>query len=139
MAISLTSTNTSGAVNVNGVDVLTADAGGNVSLRTGGTVQTLPAIAGSLALGVGQTWQNLTGSRALNTTYTNNSGRPIEVSVSLNISVANGTVTTTVNGVQLTNFQLNTNGDCVIFIVPNGATYSVTANATLQIWAELRT
>ena len=38
-------------------------------------------VVGDYALGVGQTWQSLTGSRALNTTYQNTTGRPISVSV----------------------------------------------------------
>jgi hypothetical protein len=40
MAISLTSSSTTGAVKVNGQDVITTDASGNVSLRTDGSIKT---------------------------------------------------------------------------------------------------
>ena len=136
MAISLTSTNTSGAVNVNGVDVLTADASGNVSLRTAGAIA---ALADLRSIGVGQTWQDLTASRASATTYTNSTGRPIQVFISLTLA-SNGSSTYSING-NAFNLAANAGTGSTItsinFIVPNGNTYVFTG--TISKWLELRT
>lgn len=90
------------------------------------------------ALGMNQTWQDLTASRALGTTYTNSTGRPIFVGVSL----LHGSVISqlTVNGVVVSSNGGNQVGEgiCVVGIVPDGNTYSVNTGNTLTTWAELR-
>lgn len=94
-------------------------------------------------IGVGQTWQNVTGSRVLGTTYTNSTGKPIMVSVSYSCNTAN-----TVQGLIISDATVyagavdvaNTSGGFSL-IVPNGATYVTTTNIgvmTLVAWAELR-
>lgn len=88
-------------------------------------------------LGVGQTWQNVAASRAYGTTYTNTTGRPIFVFVmgTGNSSSSYATVAGITAGAANT-----TSTSCnVWFIVPSGATYSVSmSGASLQIWSELR-
>jgi len=98
------------------------------------------ALAGS-TFGFGQSWQVLTGSRALGTTYTNSSGKLIWVSISYATS-APTTANPNVGGVQ--NFcGGGINGSTLltaIFPVPAGATYSL-ANVNYSsalYWAELR-
>lgn len=92
------------------------------------------------SVGVGQSWQNVTGSRALNTTFTNSTGKPIMVKVKS--TNANSTeVTFTVNGVVLPRWVVNTPAaayanDCII--VPNGQTYSIAMSPALTDWFELR-
>nr|WP_029978238.1 phage tail protein [Pseudomonas sp. PH1b] len=82
-------------------------------------------------LGDGQTWQNVTASRVSGTVYTNTTGRPIQVQVSIN----SGAVSATCGGVTVTNIAYYTT-----FVVPAGATYSVTLNnAVSPLWSELRT
>ena len=81
------------------------------------------------AFGVGQTWQNLTSSRASGVTYTNSTGKPILVLV----NTAYGT--SIVDGVTLRYAGVDSEGDWS-FIVPSGSTYSVTGN--IRSWAELR-
>ena len=81
------------------------------------------------SFGVGQTWQNLTSSRASGVTYTNSTGKPILVIV----NTYGGT--SIVDGVTLRYIGFDTEGDWS-FIVPSGSTYSVTGN--IQSWAELR-
>ena len=89
-------------------------------------------------LGVGQTWQDVTASRASGTTYTNTTGKSICV-------MANSTYSTSttfwmfINGTQV----YGTNGTSSVgqrnagfMIVPNGSTYSVTT--TIERWWELR-
>ena len=112
-----------------------------------GSTQTIAAGIGS----GGQTWQNLTSSRAISTTYTNSTGYPIQVSIWFD-GTASG-----VGGNRA--FNLLVNGSVIYFIgwyaptgnnsiggsiiVPNGATYSATASGagvseTLSGWWELR-
>ena len=89
------------------------------------------------SIGIGQTWQNVAGSRVGGTTYTNSTGRPIVVLVSgYNI---NGYNTYTVGGVtgQYSGSSNATTGavGAVSFVVPNGSTYSISGFTT---WLELR-
>lgn len=92
------------------------------------------------ALGVGQTWQNMTASRLLNTNYVNNTGRPIVVAVTIGSGSAStldlkvGGVTTTIPA---------GNGDhrmTVSAVVPSGTIYNAvrTGSTALSHWAELR-
>lgn len=88
-------------------------------------------------LGVGQTWQNVTASRAYGTTYTNTTGRPIFVFVQS--TGASSSSTATVAGEIAAAANTTSTASCVFFVVPAGATYVVTiAAASLQRWAELR-
>lgn len=91
-------------------------------------------------VGVGQTWQDVTASRALGTTYTNTTGRPIMVYVG-STSATTSSSFLTVSGIQLPISQGQVGGgvfkEVSIAIVPPGATYSATASA-LEKWVELR-
>ena len=114
---------------------------GNV-LTSNGTTWTSAA---ATSIGVGQTWQNVTGSRAAGTTYTNSTGKPIFISVYGTGSPNNGVMSMTVDGVSLGQQGSAAVGSGVFYstmtaIVPNGSTYSVNnVNGwALQNWAELR-
>ena len=89
------------------------------------------------SLGVGQTWQNLSASRANDVTYTNVTGKPILVCVSFNS--ANGGGSVYVDGVLvIQGFGVVGYGAAgLTVIVPNGSTYYATG-ATDRNWAELR-
>lgn len=93
-------------------------------------------------IGWNQTWQDLTASRALATTYTNSTGRPIMV-----VITTEGTTTgiaLTVNGVviqrQRSQISSGTTNASVSAIIPSGATYSAAniVSGTLSLWSELR-
>lgn len=88
--------------------------------------------------GTGQTVQDLTASRVLGTTYTNNTGRPIWVSVAVTLT-AGSTMTGTLNGIiACRGFAQDSASQAWSgFIVPNGATYSVTGS-TITSWVEVR-
>jgi hypothetical protein len=95
-------------------------------------------------IGASQTWQ--TPSRAVNTTYTNSTGRPIQVAISLNNTTSstyfNFYVDSVLVSAQGRNGNLN-NAAFVSAIVPNGSTYLVDtavggSQFTLASWAELR-
>lgn len=96
-------------------------------------------------IGVNQTWQDVTASRAISTTYTNTTGRPITVVISFSY---NGSAAVlgylTVNGVVIKFGQINSayiNVDSGTAIVPAGATYTFTASSGslgINAWLELR-
>lgn len=96
-------------------------------------------------IGVGQTWQNVTGSRALNTTYTNTTGRPIMISIYCAGQPNNCEWELLVGGVQLGHQGVISVASAAMratmsAIVPAGSTYRANniSNAGLQSWAELR-
>lgn len=115
---------------------------GNV-LTSNGTTWTS---AENARIGVGQTWQDVTGSRSLGTTYTNSTGKPIMVAITNYNGGANGVfLNITVAGVAiLTNGGWPGGANAMYatgtVIVPDGATYSANASGggSLNKWIELR-
>jgi hypothetical protein len=112
-------------------DIMTVDSAGKVLFPSGA-----------------QTWQNVAGTRALATTYTNNTGRPILVMASvLAGGVGSFSCVPTVDGVSLPYNLAYAAGVGYLtvtpFWVPAGSTYSVTTGGsagggTLSAWMELR-
>ncbi|HFG4649885.1 TPA: phage tail protein [Salmonella enterica subsp. diarizonae serovar 61:l,v:z35] len=100
-------------------------------------IQTYPS------LGKGQTLQDLRGSRSIDATYTNLTGFPIAVYVRISGGYS-AVLYTYVNGIEFGgggSTASNTSIATAFFIVPNGATYRVTATGAspaLQMWSELR-
>lgn len=119
----------------------------DITEATAGTWATAPSTiqgAGGQAMmslssfGSGQTWQNVTGSRALSTTYYNTTGKAIAVVVVGTASAV--TVQLNVNGAAISSFTMGTaqpaNG---FFIVPAGGNYSVSfGSGSISTWYELR-
>ena len=107
---------------------------------TGAVTDTMLATAVQ-PIGVGQTWQNLTASRVANTTYTNTTGRPIQIAVCASTSI------------QFEIFEMVINGNSILFgrgyfsgssafaaitaTIPNNATYRL-ATGNINNWLELR-
>ncbi|APW37662.1 hypothetical protein RD110_11040 [Rhodoferax koreense] len=95
-----------------------------------------------------QTWQNLTASRAINTTYTNSTGRSIMVAASASGLVANSTLAVAWNiaGVSGIGINVATAGSTpanttltACALIPNGATYVfAVTQGSLTSWFELR-
>lgn len=103
---------------------------------------TFRAMIGGSSISGGQIWQNVIGSRAANTNYTNTSGKPRTVCVSAvyggSGSYMNGL---TDNGVILGKSGSNNasvDRGTITFIVPNNGNYQVqvTAGVTIEYWAE---
>ena len=91
-------------------------------------------------IGYGQTWQDVTASRALATDYTNSTGKPIQISCTVRIGTdAWGQIM--IDGVKVASSRQNgISGyyDCLLSaIVPDGGIYSLTGTS-LQFWSELR-
>ena len=101
------------------------------------------AEANGIAIGVGQTWLDVTASRASGTTYTNTTGKPISVIYTTPTRTnTNDELVATVSGVVVrrdqngTNFKFRLSAE---FTVPPGATYSITTVlGGAGIWVELR-
>lgn len=104
------------------------------------------ALSAMSSLGYGQTWQNVTGSRAASTTYYNTTGKPIYVSITGSATSAAATFAATLNGnsaILWGSIGSNTlNSDLSIqFIVPPSGTYLLgtrNGGSTIGTWYELR-
>ena len=120
----------------------------NNTLTSTSTTQALTAAQGKVlndqAFGVGQTWQDLTGSRSSGVTYTNNTGKPIMISV---IATGRDAAVTIYVGSVLVATQTDiydgpNNASTGSTIVPAGATYRVISTnkygVNVTSWAELR-
>lgn len=123
------------------VALVSGDLGTPTSLV--GTNITGTATGLNAGVGVGQTWQNVSGSRTAGTTYTNSTGKPIVVSVSISRSGDVARVTMIVNGISVASAWTGVSGieqrACAPVIVPNGSTYSIAdVSGSIAIWAELR-
>jgi len=124
----------------------------NITEATAGTWLTAPtlvqgyggqAMAAMQSLGFGQTWQNLTGGRAVGTTYYNTTNRPITVAAAFTNSSANTYFGLTINGVSVYAGANNNAGQVGAFsiVVPPNASYvTITNTGTLNLinWDELR-
>lgn len=140
----LLDTDTSGALRIrrksdgSGGTVLTVNSSGIILDKDGNDMR---------PLGVGQTWQNVTGSRVAGTTYTNNTGRPIVVSAyANNASAGQASISITINGILAIlngshSQSANASNPGISTVVPSGANYSITVSGnspSITYWAELR-
>jgi len=123
-----------------GITSVAPSTSGNV-LTSNGTAWTS---AENGSIGVGQTWQNLTASRVVNTDYTNSTGKPIQVGISIVSSTGTTSSQLTIDGVNVANYYASLGnlaiGGFIGGIAPNGSTYRMTSSgpAQIQTWAELR-
>jgi hypothetical protein len=106
----------------------------------GGAIVSQPA-----GVGVSQTWQS--PSRSFGTTYTNSTGRPIQVVICVTPAGTNGYVQVVCGGVQIAILGVVSGATSAVpatacFIVPDNTTYSCSvvsgSTPTLQNWSELR-
>lgn len=96
-------------------------------------------IAQSTDLGVGQTWQNVTGSRSKNTTYTNTTGRPIYLKMVIANNPFQAGVALIINSIRFDYSDVPEGSRLPIdAIIPVGGTYRFEGNDTIITWAELR-
>jgi|GEM_PF-3896304 len=99
------------------------------------------AFVNANCVGLGQTWQDVTGSRSAGTVYTNSTGRPIQVSVIIvGTGAAQGSITLNGTATAVSSITEAVNATHqYTFIIPNSQTYLVTLSAgTIQKWLELR-
>ena len=93
-------------------------------------------------IGVGQTWQDLTSTRAVATTYTNSEVGPISCSVHVNEDTSYWVRVSVDGHLILKDFASNQGdvlGFAATFMVPAGSEYVVTTSGTsLRKWYECR-
>jgi hypothetical protein len=113
---------------------------GTTTVALGGTIPIPDA-----GVGTNQTWINVTSSRVKGTTYTNTTGRAIQINITCYLQgTTQSSMTLTVNGVTVAMMAQNTAGlqtgvwTPLTAILPAGATYVVTGSGTINNWAELR-
>lgn len=110
---------------------------------TSGVTYPSGTTATAAGVGDGQTWQSVTGSRAISTTYYNTTGKPIYVYITGAANIT-GYFIMQINGVTMANSQqAYTNGTylTIAMIVPPGASYSAVSgggSASIVQWSELR-
>jgi len=108
------------------------------TITNGAATLTLPTTTGTVALtnqviGVGQTWQNV--AKFSGVTYTNNTGKPIFISVNCNLN--SSTISLTVDGLVIQSMGNTAAGPGnVSALIPNNSTYSVSAPSAVS-WFEL--
>ena len=120
----------------------------NNTLTSTATDQALTAAQGKVlkdtkldttsAFGVGQTYQNVTASRVMGTTYTNTDTKPRFIIVQG--STQNGEILATVGGVALPVQNMGNNlvvNICTWFVVPPNQTYKV-EGVELAGWVEMK-
>ena len=86
-------------------------------------------------LGVGQTWTNVAASRVVRTTYTNSTGRPIQLFINANFD--NGYITLNGNRIFVADAAA---WGWLNLIIPNGNTYMIEGDGDQRVlaWWELR-
>lgn len=103
------------------------------------TPKKLASWATTSLLGIGQTWQDVTASRAGGTNYVNSTGKPIAVSCYTG-DAGTQILRLLVNGITVSSVKGGVGVRvCAFGIVPPYATYSVTVDGTaIEKWMELR-
>lgn len=86
-------------------------------------------------IGWGQTWQ--TPTRTHSTSYQNTTGRPIQVSLTLD-STARTIQVSVDNSTWVTVAQSSGSTTSMSFVVPNGWYYRINGATSITVWAELR-
>lgn len=137
---SLTANNVLLGNGTSAVQVVAPSTSGNL-LTSNGTTWTS---SGPNTLGYNQTWQDVTASRASGVTYTNSTGKPIQVNVAGDCSSGSAILYLTVSGVLISGGQVQNLANLtaqVGAIIPPGATYILSVNTgtvTPTYWSELR-
>jgi prepilin-type N-terminal cleavage/methylation domain-containing protein len=113
----------------------------NTTTPAASTITNCSTNSGVSGIGVGQTWQTLTASRAPLTSYVNDTGKPIVVSITATVS--NNGASIIVDGMTVGYTDTWTLFGHVrtqlTAIVPPGSTYVMgSTGGTLLIWTELR-
>ena len=91
-------------------------------------------------IGIDQTWQDVTSSRASGTTYTNSTGKPIQISIVI-VSTGSGQGNLVINGVTAVSSIVGATNAThqYSFIIPNTNTYVLTlSGGSVNRWLELR-
>lgn len=131
---SLTANNVLLGNGTSAVQAVAPGTSGNVLTSNGTTWQSSTPAS---PIGVGQTWTDVKASRSIGTTYTNSTGKPIMVAVTVQSSPGdsqfyiNGSIVASFGG------DYNNTG-AITLIIPDGNTYKVVSSYGIVYWYELR-
>lgn len=145
----LTLTNSASLITQSGANILTA--AGDTCIIRAISENTVELLCGNFlaqrGIGYGQTWQDVTASRASGVTYTNTTGRSISVSMYINASTLDIRIATlTVGGVVVARLDRQSadgsSDGTLTAIVPPGVTYAISITGLIfgstAFWLELR-
>lgn len=107
-------------------DILTVNAAGKVTLA-----------GGNNEIGVDQTWQDVSGSRAHTTSYQNTTGKPIQVAIADSSGSTLQVSTDDATWINIGTFS-GTAATFLTAIIPNGYYYRMNGTMTATYWSELR-
>ena len=110
------------------------------NVSTAVTPSNAATIAQSTDLGVGQTWQDVTGSRSLESVYTNNTGKPIQVAITIaghNNFLSSVLFVNDLEIVRVSNSNQYGQDKNICIVIPSGSTYRLSGSAFSR-WSELR-
>lgn len=128
---------TSAVILVGGVEAGRFAAAGLNKVAPGVITPAMLALAAT-PLGVGQTWQNLSGSRAVGVTYTNSTSQPIVATVQVGNN-SNANASFLINGLAMGNlFGGSSANTQATYVIPAGATYGINPGIVMNTWCELR-
>lgn len=101
--------------------------------------QAIKAYVDAHDVGVGQTWQDVSGSRAHSTSYQNTTGKPIMVAITGSNTTARTFEASTDNATWITVGSIAGSGyDSTFAVIPDDHYYRINGVTTFQYWAELR-
>lgn len=122
--------------NLSAATAIALNNGECVTLVSDGANKWYVASSNVTYFGAPRAWQTLTASRAIGTTYTNSTGREIDISISIGTAISPGylTIGTTASYAQPGSATIST----IQGTVPIGGTYSVTYAGTIVQWSEYR-
>lgn len=97
-------------------------------------------LANNHGIGYAQTWQNVSASRGANITYTNSTGKPIFVSLTVTDSGSSDDSTFYIDSIIVARSGDLSGGDTFVVgvVVPNNSTYLLSTLNPVYSWAELR-
>ena len=115
----------------NAVQLISPGASGNILMSNGTSWSSQTPTYG---IGVGQSWQDVTSSRVMGTTYTNSTGKPIMlVARASRNGVSTSGIDITINGLTIpVCYGTNSNGGNTAvgsIIIPVGATYVLSVSS----------
>ena len=94
----------------------------------------------SVSFGVGQIWQDVTSSRNLESTYSNGTGKPIQVAITIAGQNNFSPSVLFVNGLEIVRVSNSTQygqDKNICIVIPSGSTYRLSGSAFSR-WSELR-
>lgn len=115
----------------------------DISANTGSTtkvpnVDAVETAIAATAVGVGQTWQNVAGSRAAGTSYQNTTGKPIMVVIRGNTNSTHYLQVSTDNSTWISVASTLAANANLSAMVPDDHYYRLQSGATFLGWSELR-